>query len=112
MQTQTDFLTAPDLRDFGMQQALDNANRQIEEWSEEAMDYLKSFLQERGTEPFQAEDFRFWAIKKGINHPPTWRAIGGIFTRARRCGLISFLRIEPTSNPPAHCANASLWVKA
>lgn len=109
---QTSLLNATDLRDMGMQQAEDNANRQVPDWSNDAMTYLKSFLVDQGSIPFQAEDFRIWAISKGLQEPPTWRAIGGIIVRARRDGLIKFVKIEATSAPTAHSANASVWIKA
>lgn len=108
--SQMDFIAnASTLRDMGMQQAEDNANRKVDGWSEIAMSHLKAFLSERGPLPFMAEDVRLFALKGGLEQPPSERAWGGIMTKAFCKGLIKKVGLGPTSNPSAHKANATIW---
>ena len=100
------------LRDEGMQLALDNAGMN---WQELAYAYLEHYVAhyvtKNGIEFFMGEDIRAWAHLNGLDRPPHARAWGGIIHKASIRGLIRKLRIESVKNPQAHCANASVWAK-
>lgn len=106
---QMDLLNAADLRDLGMNQALENADRQITKWSEMAMKHLLSFLAFQGSASFLAEDVRRFAKAGGLEDSPSNRAWGGVIVRAATMGLIKRVGHKNTSNPKAHSAIATLW---
>ncbi len=99
------------LRDHGISQAIDHADRESPNWSGKALDMLRRYLVEVGGE-FQAEEVRQFSVKNGLEEPPHLRAWGGVFVRAKHMGLIHCIGIRPVSTPTSHCANASVWVRA
>jgi hypothetical protein len=105
--------TGEDLRDIGMQQAVDHADENIPKWSEQALNYVKKFLEESplADSEFMTEEVRLWAYSKGLPRPPHDRAWGGVTTKAARLGLITRLRIQAVRTPTSHCANATVWRK-
>lgn len=107
---QMDLLNANDLREMGMTQALENADRQVENWGYKAMKHLLSFLAFQGSASFLAEDVRRFAKAGGLEEPPSERAWGGVFVRASRRGFIKSVGFGLTSNPSAHRTPANLWV--
>ena len=105
------FETAEQLKNDGMGRALDNAENRNPGWKDKALEMLIKFLT-INSGPFQAEDFRDWAYAQGLPIPPHGRAFGGIMTGARHRGLIKFVGHSSVSNPLAHKAIASVWIKA
>lgn len=100
------------MRDAGMQQAVDNANKAVPAWSDRAFTALQEFLRQTSKKSFMAEDIRDWAHKKyGLPLAPSNRAWGSIIGRAANQGLIRKIGISQVNNPLAHRANAALWVK-
>jgi len=100
-----------DLRDQGINQAIEHANEVHQEWSEMAFDYLKKFLIKQGGEPFLTEELRISAYENRIPMPPSDRAWGGIVVRAAKSGLIARVGFRNVNNHKAHCTPASLWKK-
>lgn len=103
-------LTGRELRDAGMQVALDSAQRQTEGWPTEAMNALRTYLHAHPGKEFMAEDVRIYAYDVlAVPYPPHCRAWGAIFRRAVRDGLIRRVRIAPVKTPSSHMANAAVW---
>jgi hypothetical protein len=93
-------------RDIGMQQALDNANRVEETWSEKAYSFLLSYIKNNKT--FMTEEVRI-ASEEYFAPPPSNRAWGAIIVKAVKNGLISRIGYKSVTNPKAHCTPAAVW---
>lgn len=94
-----------------MKLALESAEQKVEDWGDKCFTLLKQYL-EINREPFLAEFFRGWCeAGNRIPEPPHKRAYGPILNRAARAGLIRRQGYAPTSNPKAHCAPTTVWVR-
>ena len=99
-----------ELKEKGIKQALDHANKVSNLWADEAFNVLKKYLLRR-KKPFMCEDVRQFAEEKtDLDLPPSNRAWGGVIQRAKHKGLIKHFGYFQVSNPKAHKANASIWV--
>jgi hypothetical protein len=78
---------AADKRNEGMDRAEDHAEHTSSGWGAAAASLLEKFVQERGSEPFLAEDFVDYARTK-ILSPPDKRAFGPVLSRAAKAGVI------------------------
>jgi hypothetical protein len=87
-------------RDDAMRRAEENADR---EWKERAWGYLARFA--ACCETFKAEDL--W--KAGLDKPREPRAIGPLFMRAAREGLIEYAGTERSVSKARHAGSASVW---
>lgn len=104
--------TGQDLKQGGIQVALDAANMRHECWADDAHAALIKFLSLYNV-PFLCETFRAYAEEFcGLPHPPSSRAYGGVMQRAKREGMIKHFGYSQVKNPRAHAANASLWIHA
>lgn len=101
--------TGQELAEKGIKQAVTNANRKHDGWSQKAFELLRIYLLTKNT-PFLCEDFRAWCEGK-LPNPPSKRAFGGIIQRAAKEGVIKRVAYQSVSNPKAHCAMASAWLK-
>lgn len=109
MVEQLDLFTGAELRDKGIQRAVDHANEVHEGWSDQAFKFLKAFLLTHRGE-FMTEYVR--AAASGIvPEPPSKRAWGGVMTRAKNEGLIRSIGFRSVTNAKAHCTPASVWLK-
>ena len=109
MQTQLDFTQASDARDLGISLAEDKANLDHPNLTELALIQLRCFLLENKGE-FQMEDVREFAYKNGLQQAESNRSWGAVAVKARKLGLIQFVRIEPTRGITAHRANANVYI--
>jgi len=98
--------TAQDLRDKGIQQALDHADHVNEKWSERAYEFAKDYL--KFHQVFMAEELRK-SSEGFIPDPPSKRAYGGIISRLAREGKITLIGYAKTSNPLSHKTPAARW---
>lgn len=96
-------------RDKGILQAITNADRAHENWSDKVYRLFLDFIS-RNSNPFQVEDFRD-SITGLIEEPPSKRAFGHIVLRAARDGLITRVGYAPVKNVTAHRAFASVWCR-
>ena len=103
---QLDIFTAQQLRDKGIQTAIDSADLHNENWSLIAYDFLLKYI--KTNKEFLTEDVRMEA-EKVIPNPPSKRAWGGIIVKAVKSGLIKRVGYRCVKNPIAHMANATLW---
>jgi hypothetical protein len=98
--------TGEDLRDKGIQQAMDHANETSEKWSEIAYAFLREYMV--GQSVFMAENVRE-ASRNVVPDPPSNRAWGGVLVRAAKEGLITRMGFRNVKNTRAHCTPATLW---
>lgn len=112
--TQPSLFTGQQLKEIGMQQAIDHADSQPPyNWSEKAFKFICSWLDmvPAGYQ-FLAEDIRQQAEhSRSIPLPPSRRAYGSLMVKARNMGLIKAIGTEKVRNPLAHQANATVWQK-
>jgi hypothetical protein len=100
------------LKEEGMQQAIENADRQIGDWSLSAFNLFRFFLKDKQVGfQFMAEQAREFSESRGLEIPPTRRAWGSIVARAKREGLIKHVGFSQVNNPKAHRTNVSVWEK-
>lgn len=104
------FNSGVELRDRGIKQATDHADRVEPGWSDRAFEFMVRFLNQHSG-PFMAEDVRSFAAIEDFELPPSNRAWGGVLVRAKNKKLIRYLGTRQVRNPKAHCANAALWQK-
>ena len=109
---QQDLFTGTELRDRGIEKAINHANGELENWSEEAYGFLKNFIEaskQSHVNTFMTEHARSESKYFNIPDPPSSRAWGGIILRAAREGLIRKVGFREVSNPKAHCTPATVW---
>ena len=103
---QLDLFTGQELRDIGISQSMENADKQCNDWTYYAYQFLLNYT--KSNKEFMAEDVRIES--KGIvEEPPSKRAWGGIFVKAVKSGLIKRKGFMNVKNPKAHCTPATLW---
>lgn len=111
-QTTIDFsLPSPsgtELRDKGIEKAVEHANHVYTQWSEKAFDFLLKYLQT--AQEFMVEDVRK-ASEGIVPSPPSLRAWGGVIVRAAKANLIKKIGFRNVTNAKAHCTPASVWEK-
>jgi len=95
-----------ELRDFGIEQATQNADRQNPNWSNLAYNFLLKYIKEN--KEFMAEEVRIKS-EDFIPIPPSNRAWGGVIVRAVKSGLIKRKGYKNVKNAKAHCTPATLW---
>lgn len=98
------------LKEQGIEQAVRHANEVSYKWSDRALIIFKDFLKTCQS-PFMAENFREYAEKNGLEQPPSKRAFGGIMCKAKGLGWIKSVGLGQVSNPFAHKAFASIWIR-
>ena len=104
------FVTGRQLRDTGMQVALDHAESVHDGWAEQAIGALQVYLSAHPGRTFMTEDVRAYAYDVlAIPHPPHCRAWGGVIARAAREGLIRRVGLGPVKTASSHMANAAVW---
>jgi hypothetical protein len=107
-----DVIESRKARDAGINLAVSHAEKEHKDWAAKAyrclIDYLDTI--KPGAE-FQCEIFRSWAENKGLETPPSLRAYGHIFFRAKKENLITTNKTAPVSNKKANRANAAVWRK-
>lgn len=113
-QTSFDFnmppATGEQLRDLGIQKAVNHADSISPNWSQDALNLIKRFIQQWPADEFMTEDIRAYAEKeKGFVAPLSLRAWGGPICKAKNEGLIEAIGTKQVKNPKAHMANATVW---
>jgi hypothetical protein len=105
--TQSEFdFSGEDLRDRGMQQAVDHADEVKGGWSTLALTFVEHYAMNNPT--FSGEKVR--AAAAGIvPEPPHLRAWGGVMMKAAKMGMIRKCGYVQVDNPLAHKATAALW---
>lgn len=98
-------LTLPEARarrDAGMQTAADHAEAVVSGWADEAYETLVHFARSHGS--FTSEKFR---AVTGLPIPTTAKALGHVFRRAAREGVIE--KGGYVQSAERHCSPIPLW---
>ena len=98
--------TGNDLRDKGINQAVEHADRVSLNWSERAYRLTEDYAKRHFL--FSGEQVRL-ASKGMIDEPPHLRAWGAIMLKAAKNGLIKRVGYIQVENIAAHRATATLW---
>jgi len=98
--------TGKQLRDRGIKQAIDHAEKVHENRGEKAYQFLLSYA--KNNKEFMTEDVRN-ASKGIVPEPPSKRAWGGVVVRAKNSGVIQRIDYRNVTNPKAHATPATLW---
>ena len=112
-QQQTLFDTEPKIRrDDGINRAVKHADEEVSRWSNMFYAYCLIWLKNKpaGYE-FLMEEIRMDAEKNGFPIPPSKRASGGAPLKLAKNNKIIKVGYGQTTNPKAHCANATRWAK-
>lgn len=107
--TKCNIQSGKELKEIGMQKAIDSANAKHTDWSNNAYDFLLNYLDTVSCE-FLCEDFRLASVGF-VSDPPSKRAFGSIMIRAAKNGLIRKVGYGTVHNPTAHSCFASKWEK-
>lgn len=101
-----------ELKEKGIELAVDHAEQINPCWKEKAFEMFKEWLSGWPSGyMFLMEDARQSLEVRGLPAPPSLRAYGRIIQMAKKEGLIVHAGYKQVSNPRAHQANASLWEK-
>ena len=98
--------TGRELRDEGIRTSVEHAEDTIDDWKATAYAFLVSYC--RDNDEFLAEDVRTASLGL-VEEPPSNRAWGAIFVKARKNNLITKIGYKEVSNPKAHRTPATLW---
>ena len=98
---------AEELKNTGINMAIDNALGISPKWQDQAIEHLRNFK----AKEFMAEELRQHAYDNGLDPPPSERAWGAVINEARRKGLIQHIGYRAVSNPTAHQTPAGVWRK-
>lgn len=107
-----DFAAARAARDAGISRALTSANNVNATWSERAYDWLLLYIDHvrlAGKNTLTSEDARGYAHTRGLPMPPSNRAWGGPFLKARRAGLLVRAGITEARDPGCHMGIRNVW---
>jgi len=96
------------LRDEGIQRAIVKADKDCENWSSKAFDFLINYS--KLNKQFMTEDVREASIGV-LEQPKNGRAWGGVVVRAVKSGLIIRKGFMNVKNHKAHCTPASVWIR-
>lgn len=111
MEAQLDiFEQAALLRDKGIENAVNHAEKAQEGWKEQAWNTFCQYLKEV-KDTFQIEDFREWAQGK-LSDPPSLRAFGFLPLKATKLNLIVRAGYAKVKNKKAHLTPSAVWKKA
>ena len=101
-----------ELKEKGIELAIDHAEQVTPNWKEKAFEMFKEWL--RGWPSgyrFLMEDARVSLEIRELQPPPSLRAYGRIIQMAKKEGLIIHAGYRQVKNAKAHQANASQWQK-
>ena len=109
MTAQLNIFSGAQLRDEGINKAVQHANATHQYWSELAYLFLLVVLKEHKGE-FMPEDVRAASVGR-VPEPPSKRAWGGVIVRAKKDGRIVSKGFRNVTNSKAHCTPATVWLR-
>lgn len=92
----------------GIARAAEHADREFESWTEEAFDILSRYIKAMRGAPFTAPMVRDFAERNGLEAPPSKRAWGQPFVRAKRLNMIACTGFVNASNE-MHSQPIRVW---
>jgi len=96
---------ARELRDEGMQRAIEHAEADVPGWANLAYLFLCKYAKEN--RQFTSFDLRVAAREWGLVMPPTDKAFGSVFTKAAKNGVIR--KAGYRAHPERHASPTVLW---
>jgi len=106
MGKQLNLFSGAELKDIGINRALENAESKNKGWGAIAYGFLLEYIKKNKT--FLAEDVSN-ASYGIVPEPPSKRAWGAIFVMAKKNNIIKKAGYSPVKNPKAHRTPATLW---
>lgn len=100
-------IRARELRDEGMQRAVDHADRVEPNWSNVAEGWVRIYAMDHLE--FMCEEVRRFAESKGISKPPDKRAWGAVMMRCAKLGIVEKVGLGYAKDPKVHMNPASVW---
>jgi len=97
------------LKEQGAEAAVLHADGVHLKWSDYAISLLEGFA--RGRAPFSSDDFRKH-VAGVLPDPPCLNAIGGLFIRASRSGILEHVGYVKSHRRSAHSRVVGLWRSA
>lgn len=102
--------TAHEAAEQGMQAAVDHADAEQPNWSDDALDMVRIYFGQH-TEGM-VEDIRAFAESRGFTPAPSARAWGPVIRTAAREGIVVSKGYAEVKNPKAHKTPATVWQRA
>lgn len=99
------------LRDAGIALATAKADSIEPSWSDKAHHLMMSFLEHWKFEEFTAEESQLWMIEKGLNHPASSNAWGGVMLRLSKKGIIKKVGITNAKRKTSKARPIVVWQK-
>lgn len=97
--------TGAELRDAGMQRAVDHADREIPSWQDLALDAFRAYA--RAHREFTTEDVRLGS--PNVPTPPDKRAWGHVARRACREMVVQRIGLTQAKSPTVHAMYVTLY---
>jgi len=105
--------TAEQLKEQGIQQAVDHAEKEHEGWSDECLEFFKRWLSQFPTgHEFLMENFNSWALDNGLTTPPSLQAFGHLPKKAAKAKLIYATdQVAKGKTQRSHAGLCRIWKK-
>lgn len=99
--------TAQQLKEIGQDRALQAAGQM---WSDQAIGYLRRFVKTLDRDQFTFDEFRAWALERGLDEPYSLNAWGSLPKIAEREDIcVSTGRAVPARRPASHGRLVRVW---
>ena len=95
-----------ELKNEGIKQALETAEKKDENWGAKAYNFLCEYIKEN--KEFKAEEVRMASLGH-VPIPPSKRAWGSVIVMAKKNNLIIRKGYASVKNPRAHQAICTVW---
>lgn len=93
--------------DLPKKDTLTDLSRDTPSWQDKALTCLKQYP----LESFQTDDIRKWAHEQGLPKPEDPREWGGVIVKARKMGIIEFVKYERPNSKTGGGRIVSRWKK-
>ena len=80
-------------------------------WRDQALHLLSAFVEKKKGE-FFIEEFKAWALERGLDHPQHYQAWGGLTNSARKYGLITIVRKDAAKSTARTGHDLCVWRRA
>lgn len=101
--------TARELRDEGMERAIQHAEADVPGWKDRALDLVRRYA--IANEQFICEDVRAFALAEGLPPPPDGRAWGSVMMRAAQANYVTKTdRVACAKDPKVHMSPSTVWL--
>ena len=99
--------TADQLKETGQDRAARAAGKT---WIEQALGYLRRFVRSLDRDTFTFDEFRSWALQRGLLEPSSLNAWGALPRKAKGNGICAATgRAVAASRPESHGRLVRVW---